>query len=756
MHRFTRFERQSDGWLSTGEDPQFSVIPERGHFPARWTLVSYDARANDCMLQLRFYVDSGEGYSEDTAINLSYHADGHAKELIRFPEHVTGLRLDPMSWSGNFDLSNLRIHEIGNIFLLIYLVRNHISDKDGGMASLAALAVRSITALFRLGPAEWKGRLVDAYRRSLRTNEQMDDSPWFWNYRMTSGQLRNLEEKEWPQQSPRFSVVMPVYNTPETWLKQAIESVRRQVYRNWELICVDDGSSVPHVASILEEFARREPRVVHLSNTKNLGVSASTNVAIRRASGDYISFMDHDDCLEPHALWRFADAIVSDGADFLYSDEAVTASEDTAHVLQILARPAFSYDYYVSHPYFVHMITVRRSLVEEIQGLDESLDVSQDVDFNLRALERAGRVTHIPDILYRWREHPTSAGHIRAHRVMEATRGVLHRHFARLGFKAEIKSAAHFNTFDVQFFPNTRERVAVVIPTRNHGGLLRSCIESIQATTENGSFDLVIIDHDSDERETQLYLRELESSCTMITYTGEFNFSKMNNFAIEQIRGHHDYYLFMNNDIEALDSGWFEAMLDRAKRPDVGVVGATLLFPDRTVQHAGVIIGMYGCAEHAFKFADFYSNGERFEARGCSLVATRDYSATTAACMLIRAEVFHEVEGFDETLPIGFNDTDLCLRVAARGYKILNHANAVLIHHESATRGRRGGDPHPEDSKRFKQRYRDMIDGGDPYHSPLLSVDDPLCVLRTGAHCPSQVRPRTTFRFLPGSREGER
>jgi GT2 family glycosyltransferase len=603
----------------------------------------------------------------------------------------------------------------------------------------------TLAALGRGAGAACRWRIAGTFWRLARR----ETSRWYENYRLNAREVAHLSERHWPAHAPRFTVVIPVFNTPERWLREAVASVLGQIYERWELVCVDDGSSNPEVAAVLDEFSRRDPRIVHLHNERNRGVSAATNAGLRRASGDYVCFMDHDDYLEPHALWRVADAILATGADFVCCDEVVTAERDLNVVLQVQARPAFSHDYYLCHPYLVHLVAVERALAEKIGGVDETLDISQDVDFNLRAFEVARKVAHVPDILYRWRKHAGSTGHRRAHRVPDATCGALRRHLARLGFEADVRPGAQFNTFRIRFFPVTRERVAVIIPTKNRRDLLEKCITSIRATTVAGSFDLVVVDHESDDPETRAYLADVARQGTVLRYAGEFNFSRLNNFAAAQIGGRYDYYLFMNNDIEAVEAGWFEAMLDLAKRADVGVVGATLLFPDRTVQHAGVIIGIHGRAEHAFKFARFFSGNERAVGRDCSLVATRDYSAVTAACMMMRSRVFDEVGGFDENLAVGFNDTDLCLRVIRRGYKVLNHAHAVLVHHESATRGRSAADQHPRDTALFTSRYRELIRTGDPYYSPLLSTADPRFRLRENARSAEYVAARTVSDFRP-------
>lgn len=551
----------------------------------------------------------------------------------------------------------------------------------------------------------------------------------------------------------RISIIMPVYKTPPPWLNTAVNSVIRQTYPYWELLCIDDGSQDPRLTAILERAAADDIRVRVIVLDRNQGVSRATNEGLRQAAGDYILFMDHDDLLEPHALARLADAAFSEDSDLLYGDEVITG-ESIEEIARVAGRPEFSHAYYLSHPFFVHPVAVRTAIAREIGGINSDLVISQDIDFVLRVLEVAKSVTHVPDILYRWRTHAGSAGHEQQGAVMARTCTLKTEHLKRIGFPdAVVREGASFNTFKVTYFGMPAGRILGIIPTKNRCNLLRKCIETIRSTTRNLHLDLLVVDHQSDDPETLTYLRDIQASgaARVLRYEGTFNFSAMNNQAVYGSEAVYDYFLFLNNDIEATTPGWLDAMLDLATRNDVGVVGATLLYPDGRVQHSGVIVGLCGTAEHAFKTLPFGSDNPGYCA---GLHATCDYSAVTAACMLIPAEAFHAVGGFDEDLVVGYNDTDLCLRIGQTGRRILNCADAVLIHHESASRGQSldRHDSHPLDTGLFVSRYKSLIQAGDPHFSPLLATDNPTFIPGAASRFDKRIRYRTVTDFLPTAR----
>lgn len=560
----------------------------------------------------------------------------------------------------------------------------------------------------------------------------------------------------------RLSIIMPVYNTPEPWLREAIASVESQWCPHWELICVDDGSTVSHVAPILDAAAARDDRI-RIVRQANGGIARATNAGFKAATGDYVVLMDHDDMLEPEAVYRLLET-TANGADLIYADEIVT-SADLDDIEHFVARPAFSHDYYLSHPYVVHPICVRRQLALKLGGFDEGMAISADVDFVLRVIEAARDVAHIPAFLYRWRTHRGSTGHARKGEVTAATLGALNAHLARLKTGATAIAGPHFNTYRI-CWPDPGGRTLIVIPTRDRVDLLKPCIDSIFRTVKAEEVTVLVVDHQSRETETADFLAAMGDRITVLPYVGAFNFSAINNAAVAAHGAGHDRVLFMNNDVEALAPGWLEEMRALCGRPDVGAVGATLLYDDGTVQHAGVILGIGGSADHAHKFQRFQVSGRRTLGFNCSLVSTRDYSAVTGACLMLPMALFESVGGFDERLVVGYNDTDLCLRVGALGYRVLNSAHAVLWHHESASRRKSGQIDHPVDGCRFVQRWAGLIAQGDPFYSPHLSLKrdhrldistDPTAAARVRAVTPtlqpaSAGKPRLieAARFLAG------
>jgi len=518
---------------------------------------------------------------------------------------------------------------------------------------------------------------------------------------------------------PRISILMAAYETAPGMLRAALDSVIAQIYPDWELCLVDDGSKAAHVGAILREYAARDPRIKVETSRENGGVARASNRALARATGEYVVLMDHDDILEEQALFRVAEAFGEDGADLVYSDE-VLVGPDGEHAMEFVYRPAFSPELLRSHPYIVHLVGLRTDLVRRVGGFDESLHISQDYDLILRCTEQASRVVHIPEILYRWRTHALSAGHRMMGKVMETSAQILERHLARSGTPGAVRPGFGFNFFDSRYALEPGSRIAIIIPTRNQGDLLRACVESLHATIKEVRFDVIVVDHESDDPATRRYLETSRQVSRVLRYEGPFNFSAINNRAISEIGQGYSHYLFCNNDIEAIREGWLERMVALAQQPGVGIVGAKLLYSDAmTIQHAGVGVGLFVRAEHYGKFVQV-PEGQVVPGYYGTFHVTREVSAVTAACMLARREAIDRVGGFDESFAVGFGDVDLCLRVLAAGYRVLNCAAAALIHHESATRG--PNDRHPADSALFERKWAALLAAGDPYYNPGFST----------------------------------
>jgi GT2 family glycosyltransferase len=539
-----------------------------------------------------------------------------------------------------------------------------------------------------------------------------------------------------------ISIIMPVFDTPRAWLLEALESVRHQFCDAWELICIDDGSTAPHVRTLIESYASRDPRVRLLSSPQNVGVTRATNFGLRAARYPYVTFLDHDDYLEPDAVWQLIRAAQLTGAELIYGDEALT-DEHLNGILEFRLRPAFSHDYYLSHPYFVHPICVRTELARRVGGWDERLAISADVDFVLRVLEEARQVAHVPAVLYRWRTHAGSTGHAKQSSVTEATIGALQRHVDRLGLGARVSEGPWFNQYRVDW-PSDDGLILIVMPTKNGVDLLRAAVDSIERYAGGTQYRLVVIDHESDDPATRAYLAEIAGRHVVMPYAGSFNFSKMNNTAVARYGEGAAYVLFLNNDIEATQPGWLDRLRSLAHRPEIGAVGALLMYSDKRVQHAGVVLGFNNSADHALRLQAVYLDeaGRRNLGYNCALSSVRDYSAVTAACVMMRISVFREVGGFDENFGIGFNDTDLCLRIGRAGYRVLYDGYTLLFHYESATRAQTKQVFHPADTRRMTRRWGKLLKAGDPFYNPNLSLQTQDHVPREDSGCKIVYKPR--------------
>lgn len=535
--------------------------------------------------------------------------------------------------------------------------------------------------------------------------------------------IQVLQKIETFSNPPLISILMPVYNTPEKWLREALGSVSKQLYPYWELCIADDNSTATHIRQVLEEFAQQDSRIKLFFRKENGGVSKASNSALKLVSGKFVVLMDHDDLLEEQALFRVAESIIEDSPDMFYSDEACISEKGS--IINFALRPTFSLEYLRSHPYIVHLVGFRTQLLQDIDGFNEELHVSQDYDLILRASEKSRCIVHIPEVLYQWRVHNSSTGHKTKDAVMNVSKNVITQHLKRCNEPGLVQDGVSFNFFQVRYPLKSQPKVAIIIPTKNHGSLVHQCVKSIETTGKNILFDIIIINNASDDLESLTYFESIEKDHKVLTYEDDFNFSAINNWAVVHLDDSYSHYLFCNNDIEAIEEGWLERMMELAQKPDIGIVGAKLLYPDRlTIQHAGVCVGMKGLAEHYGKFMDNkLPNGDFESGYQGAFFVNRELSAVTAACLLMRKDAFDKVGGYDENLAVGFGDVDLCLRTRQAGYRIIFCSQATLVHHESYTRGKSydGTDPHPQDSNFFLKKWQSYINSGDIYFNPNLS-----------------------------------
>ena len=526
---------------------------------------------------------------------------------------------------------------------------------------------------------------------------------------------------------PKISIVVPLYNTPLNFLEELLDSVVNQTYRNWELCCVDAGQDTA-VGQHVQARAKADPRIRYQKLTENEGIAGNTNHGFELATGDYIALLDHDDILHPCALWYTAQAIVEQGADFVYTDEA-TFEGKVENVVLYHFKPDFMLDNLRSNNYICHLTTFSKVLMEQAGGGERAeYNGSQDYDLFLRLTEKAQKIAHIPHALYYWRSSPNStASDISAKTYcIDAGIAALKAHYARCGVAVDDVTLipgtpGYYKTDYTMAHPG---RVSILIPTCDHIRDLETCVESIYARTTYPDFEILLIENNSKEEQTfrsyERMRKEHPDTLKVLTWQGKgFNYSALNNFGARYATG--EYLLLLNNDTEVITPGWLEEMVMYAQQKRVGCVGAKLLYPDDTIQHAGVGFGIGGVAGHLHKYFPATSDG--YMGR---LNYVQDVYGDTAACLLIRKEIYDEVHGLDESYAVAFNDVDFCVRVREAGYTNVFTPFAQLYHYESKSRGM---EDNPEKQKRFQgevlrfqARWGDLLAAGDPCTNPNFDI----------------------------------
>ena len=528
----------------------------------------------------------------------------------------------------------------------------------------------------------------------------------------------------------KFSILVPLYNTPEKYLRQAIESVRAQTYANWEL-CMADGSDGQHadVGLICKEYAEKDSRILYRKLPKNEGISGNTNACLAMASGDYIALFDHDDVLHPSALYEYMKAICDNGADYIYCDEATFKGNKTIdHMITLHFKPDFAPDNLRANNYICHFSAFDRNLIEGVRLFRSEYDGSQDHDAILRLTSRAKCVVHVPKLLYYWRSHEGSvAADINAKSyAIDAAKNAVAAHLREQGFENfEILSTKAFETiFQIKYEIQGNPLVSIIIPNKDHLEDLQRCITSILEKSSYERYEIIVAENNSTSTEIFQYYKTIQENpnVRVFRYEGDFNYSKINNLAVSKARG--EYVLLLNNDTQVITLDWIEEMLMYAQRKDVGAVGAKLYYEDRTIQHAGVVLalGQHRTAGHTHYRVS--SNNLGYMGRLCY---AQNVMAVTGACLMMRKALFTKLGGLDENFAVSLNDVDLCIRAWKAGYVNVFTPFAELYHFESVSRGL---DDHGENAERyereseaFRTKWKDILVKGDPYYNPNFSLD---------------------------------
>lgn len=522
--------------------------------------------------------------------------------------------------------------------------------------------------------------------------------------------------------NPKISLIVPMYNTPYDFFKELVECLINQTYCNWEL-CLADGSSEKNKK--LEKIYSQDSRIKYKFIGENKGIAGNTNEAIKMASGDYIALFDHDDLLPVFSLYEIVKCINENpDVEFIYTDEDKITTIDKPR-FNVFFKPDFSIDTLRSINYICHFSIFKKELMDKLGGERSKYDGAQDFDIILRMAETTNKIVHIPKVLYHWRVHPNStaqAGGDAKPYAYEAGILAIQDHLDRVGLKGKVSHGENLGSYRTNYEVIGNPKISILIPNMDHIDVLNVCIRSILKLTTYNNYEIVIIENNSKKQETFDYYEKIqkEEKVKVIYYPEkEFNYAKIINFGVKNVDG--EYIMQLNNDTELLTKNWLEDLLGYAQRKDVGAVGVKLLYPDNTIQHAGVIIGIGGVAGHILKNCN--PNGANYFSKD---TYTQNFSAVTAACIFSRKEIYEEVGYMEESFAVAFNDVDFCLKIREKGYLIIYDPYVELTHYESKSRGYEDTPEKQErfarEIKNFEDRWGDFLKKGDPYFNPNFSL----------------------------------
>lgn len=567
------------------------------------------------------------------------------------------------------------------------------------------------------------GKVVSKVR-TVSTRE-IPYQKWIEKHLPTKRELEKQRKTRFDYE-PKISVVVPLYKTPEKYLRRLIASMEEQTYSNWEL-CLSDGSGENSpLEGILREYAAKDERIQVIFNEKALQISENTNAGIQAATGDFLAFADHDDELTPHALFACVKAMNDHpGIQVLYSDED-KMTMDGHKLFQPHFKPDYNPDLLCTVNYICHFFVVSRKVLDQVGLLRKEYDGAQDYDLIFRCVEavKEEEIYHIPKILYHWRSHEESTAENPESKAyaFDAGKRAIEAHYERTGIRGKVLQGEFLGLYRTKFLRDYDPLISIIIPNKDHIEDLKRCMDSIEEKSTYRNYEYIIVENNSTEPETFQYYKELEASnpkAKVVYWDGEFNFSAINNYGAAFAKG--EYFLLLNNDTEIINPDCLEELLGYCMRKDVGAVGARLYYEDDTIQHAGVVIGFGGIAGHCFVLQPRGTTGYCHR-----IICAQDYSAVTAACMMVKRAAYEQVGGLSEELKVAFNDIDFCMKLRKEGYLIVYNPYAELYHYESKSRGL---EDTPEKVARFnreiaifEKRWPDILRDGDPYYNPNLTL----------------------------------
>ena len=570
-----------------------------------------------------------------------------------------------------------------------------------------------------------KALLVKSKHKLQGIDNDYDYGEWYSLTKPTAEELEEQRKKVFDA-PVKFSIVIPAFKTPERFLREMLDSIAEQTYANWE-VCVADGSPAGQSCErVLEQYAKKDSRFKYVILGENKGISGNTNAAMDMATGDYIVLADHDDKLTPNALYECAKLLQEHpGCDCFYSDED-KLDMDGGALFDPHFKPDFNIDLLCSVNYICHLFVVSRKVIEKVGGLRSEFDGAQDYDFVLRCVEavKDEEICHIPKILYHWRCHEDSTAENPESKLyaFEAGRRAVQAHYERTGIHAEVFKGEYLGLYRTKFIRDHDPLISIIIPNKDHIDDLKRCMESIEQKSTYKNYEYIIVENNSTDSATFEYYKKLEAEnpkVRMVYWDGVFNYSAINNYGASFAKG--EYLLLLNNDTEIINPDCLEELLGYCMRKDVGAVGARLYYEDDTIQHAGVVIGFGGIAGHCFVQQKRGTTGYCHR-----IICAQDYSAVTAACMMVKKSAFDAVGGLSEELAVAFNDIDFCMKLRKAGYLIVYNPYAELYHYESKSRGL---EDTPEKVARFnkeiatfEKKWPEILKNGDPYYNPNLTL----------------------------------
>jgi GT2 family glycosyltransferase len=588
----------------------------------------------------------------------------------------------------------------------------------GNLNLLKSVVIQALSILLRQGPstlvAKIAGRLKlrKQYALYLRAKKSLEES-----------EVKKKDGVKDLQYKPKVSIVVPVFNTDEKWLRLCIESVLNQVYDNWELCVVDGRSTKPHITKVLEEYVKRNNRIKVSFLPENKGIAGNSNEALALTSGEFIGFLDHDDELAPDALYEVVKTLnEKTEIDFIYTDEDKISR--TGRRLDPHFKPDWSPDLLRSHNYITHLAVIRKKVIDDVGGFREGYEGSQDYDLFLRVTEITSNIAHVPKVLYHWRTTPQSAASIGSAKPYAyiAAKKAIEDSLKRRNVKAEVNYGITTGYYKVQYKLLNNPTVSIIITTRDNVGALRRCVQSVLDKTQYDNYRILIVDNQSRELQTFSYYDEigLNPKVGIAKLDEFFNYSGLRSYAVSLVDS--EYIIFLDDLTEIISKKWLTDMLGHVQRKEIGIVGALLYYPNNTIRHAGIILGIGGAVGYAHRRFSKYAYGYMNRAR-----IVQNMSAVTGACLMTKKSVFEEVGGGDEHYGNTLADVDFCLKTRRRGYLIVYTPYAELYHYGSVSKGHeKSSQPQEGRTKEieyFRRKWRDVLAQGDPYYNPNLTLD---------------------------------